>query len=230
MQYYRIQDSLDKKIIGRKYPQVERAILPVAWTDPLFIESFIFKKAPDNVLLAMGILPKSAKPTDLISAGNIGFSLSLVISPRLHDIIVKHRHHGMQFFAITLKGDNGTDYPYWLVHVYDMYYEMLDLEQSFIGHYTSLNFRELIRRNSTTDVEALKQELNVYHTRTENDPTVGNICITKIVFKQDTDLDFFALRPVYGGTGFYVSERLKAQIEAAGCTGMVFTAPDERYP
>jgi hypothetical protein len=33
-----------------------------------------------------------------------------------------------------------------------------------------------------------------------------------------------------GGVGFFVSEKLKNEIENAGCTGMVFTSPNDVYP
>ena len=40
--------------------------------------------------------------------------------------------------------------------------------------------------------------------------------------------DFFSLTSVLdGGIGFFVSEKLKFEIEAAGCTGILFKALNE---
>jgi len=41
--------------------------------------------------------------------------------------------------------------------------------------------------------------------------------------------DFFALRYVSGGAGYYVSEKLKKEIETAGCTGIEFQPSELRY-
>lgn len=38
------------------------------------------------------------------------------------------------------------------------------------------------------------------------------------------------MKRVYGGVGFYVSEKVKKQIEEAGCTGFFFSNPEEKYP
>jgi hypothetical protein len=231
MRYFRIYESSDNKVIGRKFPQAQPYSVATSANDPLFLGHFLMGKAPENAVVPTGMLEKRAKRTDLISTvGYNGFLYNLYLSDKLGQLLLQHKSAYMQFFSTKLYEQNGNEHPYWIVHAHQFSYEMLDLEQSFVGHYTSINLKELIRRNTITDAEVLKQELAVYLNRTEDDSAVGTICITKPVFKQDMDLDFFALRPVYGGTGFYVSEALKNQIEAAGCTGMVFTGPDERYP
>lgn len=57
------------------------------------------------------------------------------------------------------------------------------------------------------------------------------IQIDKVFFKENLDVDFFALRNVgKSGTGYFVSERLKDKIEKEGCTGIVFKEPNEIYP
>jgi hypothetical protein len=42
--------------------------------------------------------------------------------------------------------------------------------------------------------------------------------------------DFFILNYIEGGVGYFVSESLKIEIEKKGCSGIVFTEPNERYP
>ena len=55
--------------------------------------------------------------------------------------------------------------------------------------------------------------------------------IEKLVLVKDEfiDEDFFILRQVEGGVGYFVSEKLKSEIEKANCTGIDFIPVDSGY-
>lgn len=54
------------------------------------------------------------------------------------------------------------------------------------------------------------------------------ILIDQIVIKLNVSEHLFALRKVHSGIGYYVSEKLRAEIESAGCTGLGYLDPNEQ--
>jgi hypothetical protein len=229
--YYRIRHSIITKNIGRKYPQVERVLIPTTWEDPLFIQSFVGKEAPLNVLLPTPILYKSSKVTDLISAATVGLSLNLLVSDKLFSILKNSKSFGIQFFRIHLLENTGIKHTYWIVHPYNSYYEILNLRDSEIGYYRDMQYTKLIRLIKAFDFISLRKEINDFMNREINDISIDeNLCIRHISFNEKSDIDFFALQHVTGGIGYYISERLKSEIEKTGCTGIVFKEPNEQYP
>jgi hypothetical protein len=50
----------------------------------------------------------------------------------------------------------------------------------------------------------------------------NNLFIEKVVFKSKVEQDFCTVERVSGGAGYFVSEKLKQEIESAGCTGIKF--------
>jgi hypothetical protein len=58
------------------------------------------------------------------------------------------------------------------------------------------------------------------------------LVIKKISFKVDGKIcDFFSIAGmIYGGYGFFVSGKVKDEIQNTGCTGIVFKEPNEKYP
>lgn len=231
MQFYRIKHSIDSKIIGRKYPQVEKVLIPTTWEDPLFIQSFVGKEAPAVVLLPTPILYKHSKLTDLISGASVGLSLNLLVSDKLFSILENSNSFGLQYFQVNLLEKNDVKHKYWIIHPFHSYFEILDLEGSEIGYYRDMKYSILLRSIKTLDHFRLKKEIDDYNSREVNDSNINeNLCIRHLKFNNRSNIDFFSLQPVLGGIGFYVSENLKGKIENAGCTGIVFTEPNERYP
>jgi len=52
--------------------------------------------------------------------------------------------------------------------------------------------------------------------------------VKKLILK-DVKEDFFMLKNVEGGAGFFVSEKLKKEIEDVGCTGIEFQPSELSY-
>ena len=226
--YYRLHQSISSNIVGRKYPQVERVFIPTTWDDKLFIQSYVGVKAPPNVLVPTGHLYKGAKLTDLISASSVGFVLNLVVSEKLKLVLEKYEMKDIQIIKTTIVDAGGTEYPYWIIHPSGSYLSSLNLEQSEVGYYSDMRFTQLLRPITVSDYKDLKKEVEYYYNNTNE--VKGNLCIRKVAFLDNKVADFFPLRPVQGGIGFFVSNKLKDAIEKAGCTGIVFTEPNEPYP
>jgi hypothetical protein len=231
MKYFRLRHSIDPKIIGRKYPQVKDIIVSTTVDDPMFLEAFREKKAPKNILTPMGILNKSAKNTDLISASAVGFTSNLIVSNKLLAIIKAHKIFGVQFFQTVLYEFNTIEHQYWIIHAYDFLFESVDLNLSKIAYYDSLGMNKNLLQVPVFSNHSLKQEFEKYKEQLSNSyDSPKYLLIENLNFVDDADYDFFPLSPIDGGVGYFVSETLKKEIEKAGCSGMVFSEPNEPYP
>ncbi len=230
MLYNRINDSIETKVIGRRFPQVERVIIPTQWDAPEFIESYLFKMAPSDVLLPTPVLYKSSKVTDLISSSTVGLSHSLLISNRLKKLLEGNKLYGIQFFSVKVHHKE-KEYSYWILHPYDFYYKQMDFEKSFIGYYQGLTPKNLLKRIIPKNDLEFENEIKAYDKNCASaNYDAKNLQIGVLEFKESYSVDFFCIRLTLGGVGFFVSEKLKNEIENAGCTGMVFTSPNDVYP
>lgn len=229
MTFFRIRESIDSRVIGRKYPQVKDIIIPTTWNDPLFIDSFFSKMAPKNVLLPTPIVWKTTKMTDLLSGGLVGLSRKLLVSKKLAMILQEEQPYGMQFFEVNVLKEKNENFQFLLIHPYDFYFQIIDFEKSEIGYYSLSVFdREPKKETVIRNAKDMLDEISKFEKSiTNGNYDFYNLHIEKISFLTDISTDFFSLSNVSGGVGFYVSERLKNKIEAAGCTGIIFTEPNE---
>ena len=178
-----------------------------------------------------GILYKGSNLTDLVSASAVGFSLNLLVSEKLSELSQQFQSIGMQFFQTQLHERNGLSHNYSLVHPYIFSYELLDFETSDIGFYKDNVGLELLNSISVSDVDEFKNVIAEYEHYVMNSNSIEKYLIIKHpMFKKDIRIDFCALQYVYGGTGLFVSERLRKEIERMGCTGIVLINPGDSYP
>jgi hypothetical protein len=215
MIFFRLRESIDTKIIGRKYPQVKDVAIPTTWNDPMFIDSFFARKAPTNVLLPTPMIWKRTIITDLLSGGSIGLTRKLLVSEKLANILQEGQIHGIQFFDVTVLTETNENLKFSLVHPFDFLFQNIDFENSEIGYYSLSVFDREPKR--VTEIRNAKDMFNEVD-KFEKSITNGNyepysLHIEKISLLNDASIDFFSLG--------YVS---------AGCTGIVFTEPNEKYP
>ena len=215
MEYFSINDSLNKKEVGI-YPQVEKAVYTCDVEDPKFIDRIEFSKANFDPIVAKAVLKKQAKVSDLVSAGIIGFNLKLLISDKLKDILHNSRKSGLQFFRSPIIYENAEIENYWILNFYEIDMAFIDYANSdiFLTEYV-FNHVQKLEIGSYDEYLLKKQEIQ------EKGYPYG-IRIERISLIEDISQDFFALLDVMGGVKYVVSERLKSEIEIAGCTGIEF--------
>ncbi len=56
------------------------------------------------------------------------------------------------------------------------------------------------------------------------------LSISRLTFNQNYSVDFFSIERVWGGYGYFVSDKLQKALENNKCSGMIFVDPNERYP
>jgi len=223
MKYYRLNFSLSTKVRGNsEYIKKSHIKIPndkMYWEEPKFIGSVRNEKIEFQPYLLDVELFSNSKINDLImDAGPI--STKLIISDKLKYILEDYRKTGMQFFNINILREKEIYNNYWVLNMYEFNQEFIDFSNC-----------KIIYQEKAVDFEVsyLVNEKNVFINNQDefykfieksriNDEIVW---IEKLVL-DNVNEDFFMLKYVFGGCGYYVSENLKQEIEDSGCTGVEF--------
>ncbi len=216
MQYFSINESLNTKELGI-YPQVEEAIYSCdVWNEPKFIDRIAFNRIDFEPIVAKAVLRKQAKPSDLISAGIIGFHLKLLMSDKLKDILEKNRTSGMQFFRSPIIHKGNELENYWVLNFHKVDMQFIDFRSSNI-YITEHVFNNIEKLDIATSEDFFIQKQKI-----EQKGYPYGIRIEKIRLIDHISEDFFALLDVEGGVKYVVSKVLKEKIEINKCTGIEF--------
>lgn len=219
--YYSIQFSMNNKIVG-KFFQSENIVYNYEdVSNPKFLNNIYFKKIDFDPIVSIPILHKKAKITDLISNVNAGGNLHLIISEKLKNIIEKYRTKGLQFFKTSIVKDNIEYYNHFSINMYESNMDFIDFEKSNVV--VRVKKKEGGTELKTIGVNTLDDFLSTvdYHKEKMEMVTINNIFLNERVSE-----DFFLLK---NGVKYIVSEKLKQEIEDAGCTGIEFQPIELSY-
>lgn len=221
---YRINHSCNAKIIGNVSQQFETADYPVPVDHPNFLGNprfFLKKVNVDLVIPAQPILKRGAKKTDLIFGTVYGAIGRFLISDKLKKILEKEDNKGLQFIKTSINHKNEKFMGYWFTNPFECDYDCIDITKSEFKLYDVFEYAFKEKLNITSYDELMK--------------LIGglqppNMLMIENLFLKEGLKDLVILRWVNGGIGYYVSEKLKQEIEDAGCTGIIFSKSNERYP
>jgi hypothetical protein len=209
--FYRIEPGLDEKVTGIDDVQASSAIYPVNIWDPIYINQWGHTLIPDYVVLPIPKIKTKAKLTDLMSVYFTGSSYRLTISSRLKAILEKNGHGNIQFIPITIYYKKKYLSDYWLTNILSFDNENgVNYKHSLIFERNGEN--KIITINNFEDFRKKQNELI----------WPNNLFIEKLLFNKIIDEEVCTIERVRGGAGYFVSEKLKQEIELAGCTGIEF--------
>lgn len=217
MNFYRIQHSLDNKIVGT-FGQIIDSIPPDGWeSKPNFVQNISFRKFDGEVLTAIGLLDKKAKLTDLLSTVPVGFAPKLLVSKAFKELFENLAPSLFQFFSCDIE-KKGVNFEYWLASPLVTGWNFVDFTRS----------ETLIRKNkpeggtiqSIVPIDNLA-DFNDFVSNTHPDER-WNITVEKVNVTPEVNVDLFVLDKVDGGVGYFVSERFKQAVEVLELTGIEF--------
>lgn len=224
MTYYSIHFTMSQKLRGSNdYIKKYNLFIPdsrkLYFEEPNFIGNVNHEKINFTPYLLNIELLKNSIINDLIIDGG-PVSGKPIISEKLKSIIEKYRTTGMQFFNINIIQERKEYNNYWLLNMYEFNDELIDFKNSTIYYEkhsadfkTTYNSEKLLLK-----VNTFSEFIKYYE---ETKITMESIYIQKLALKKDITEEFFALKYVMGSM-YYVSEKLKQEIEEAGCTGIEF--------
>ena len=226
MNYYRIFTAADAEVVGR-LPQIVNPIFPTTRTSRKMVGTYFFQKSDEDVEVPTASIHKKAKMTDFMWADFL--SLQRVVSKKLNDILANHIYDGVEFIQTSLSSKLG-DLPFWIINPFAPAFHMLDMQKSKFALVDMISMVPVKDEYFSTAAElkvAFDEELNKALTKGRNHKP---LIITHLEFRRDVNLDFFFIRgTVTDALGYFVSERLKYEIEEAECTGIIFTDINAHY-
>lgn len=216
MKYFSINNSLNSKILGH-YPQVKDIKQNCdVWDEPKFIEHVHFKKIDFEPITANAILNPKSKLTDLISVTGMGFTKKLLVSGKLKEILKHNKNNGLQFYPSDLIYKNEIINDYWILNSFEIDMSFINIEKS------NFVWRKKKEEGGTYLIDIKFNSLNEFIKKIEDDNLEGKLYLNKIAIKEEIKENFFTLLHVEGGVKYIASEKLKKEIEDAGCTGIEF--------
>ena len=230
MKYYRLNFSLCTKIRGNNdYIKQSYIKIPndkMYWEEPKFIGSVRNEKIEFQPYLLDIELFSNSKINDLIMDGG-PISTKLTISDKFKSILEDYRKKGMQFFNINIIQSKEIFNNYWILNMYEFNQEFIDFSKCKIIHQEkAVDFEVSYLVNEKVIFINNQNEFYKFIEKTKINNEV--VWIEKLVLNNVNE-DFFMLKYVFGGVGYYVSEKLKEEIEDAGCTGIEFQPVELSY-
>ncbi|MBK7935623.1 MAG: hypothetical protein IPJ82_00370 [Lewinellaceae bacterium] len=215
MKYYKLYFDIKK---GHNYFSESETMkspynyeaLDSVWKIP-FYGKLVHKPNLDTILLQY-----TGKRSDMILSVAISYMSGLILSPQLYDIISKFNLDDCEAFPATVEHRRKI-YPYIFLHFIGDGNRFIDFEKSLfyvqgaptevervnIGSYDELLEQEAIAANSTPKTRVVAQPL--------------------VLQENNIDVDFFR---IYGPQyAYYVSERVKLEVEKHDIAGIVFIDP-----
>jgi hypothetical protein len=209
--FYRIEPTMDEKITGIDDAQSSSAIYPINIWDPIYINQWGHTLIPDYVVLPIPKIKTKARLTDLMSVYFTGSSYRMSISNRLKEILERSSHGNIQFIPLTIYYKKKYLTNFWLTNILSF-----DNENA-VNYKHSLIFE----RNGENKIITVNN-FEVFTKKQNELVWPNNLFIEKLVFKKIINENVCTIERVRGGAGYFVSEKLKAEIESAGCTGIEF--------
>lgn len=217
MKYYRISDVIDLEIIG-KYPQIEEVKCDCdPFEDEDFIDNIGYKKIDFIPKTPVGLLNKGAKLTDSLNSPAIGYSNKLIINDKFRNILKNFESFNFQVFKTKVVSTNDEVTYYWILNPILFNYENIDFTNStFFELKGAFDKQEKLQIKSLKDFNKEKERINKlgYPYRFK---------IKNISLNYQNKKDFVIIDNVDGGIGYYVSEKLKKEMQK-NLTGIKFEA------
>ncbi|MEO6135698.1 MAG: DUF1629 domain-containing protein [Ginsengibacter sp.] len=226
MKYYKINFTLNPKLRGandyiKDYRFRKDSFEGFYWEEPKFIGNISGKKI-DFIPYTVDIqLSLKANILDLIERGG-PLSSQLLVSGKLKSILERYRTFGIQYFQFNVIKNKIIYDDYWILHMYEFNQMYIDFKKSKIIYKRKMQDYETTHQSEkiALNVNSLEDFNDYLKMAREN---VEVITINRLsLFNDKIKEDFFSLEFVEGGIGYFVSEKLKTEIEEAECTGIEF--------
>jgi len=227
MKYYKLQFTLNSKYYGSKNGYVKDYNHKSSIYDPKYIGRIRHEKIDFIPYLLDIELFGNSKIADLIESGG-QVSTKLILSDKLKSIIEKHRKTGMQFFNINILQKKDIHTNYWILNMYEFNLEFINFKDCLVYHEKKSDDYDTSYKTENIIIKP-KSYIEFLTYREKAQEKMEIIKIEKLSILDSISENFFMLKHVNGGVGYFVSETLKDEIEDAGCTGIEFQPVELSY-
>lgn len=217
MKYFRLECEYKKEIVG-PYPQSEGMAEYYQYDSTNSIRNLNYDNDFEPNLDAIQLV-KAAKLTDRLSVVVIGSLIGIIISKEVKSLLKNYELPKHQFFrakVLNHQRQEVKEKQYFLFRILEHQNQHINFDKSefYIREWGGVDLGT-IDITKAQDLEVSSMEMGL---------GVGQFVTPRfITLYPEAQFDIFSFRRF---AGFFVSERLKNAIEAAGLTGMRFEPPE----
>lgn len=224
-----LSNSTDLEEIGLEYPQIQKMSIDYPNYSAQSVQLLDINNRVDYTpFLNSFVLENKSKPTDLLS-----FYVSdiLIVTEKLLKILLESNIINYQYFEADVI-HRKKHYKYYLFFIYGNNYDLVDYKNmTFWGESQapySDQYRELHERVGTQKKEIKVNKIEQLSNWQKLYPDYPNWEYQNLIIKKEMIHTDMIRTPNFFGSNYYVSEKLKAKIVAAQCTGLDFKTKDWR--
>ncbi|GAL73810.1 MULTISPECIES: hypothetical protein [Nonlabens] len=213
--YFIIYENCRRKNFGR-YPQIKDYIYKSKINSGKFIDLWIGKEVPNNIILEKAELllnDNSNLTHGLVPLGAIGFTGALVINNELKFLFKEHYIYGINFLPLNVYHKGVLLDNYNISHISKFDDDLIDFEK------TQFSKTHGSYPNRVTEIIDINSKAEFYNEKAKYSNPADNtyILIDKFRINENfNDIDLFALQHVFGGIKFIISEKLKSAMDELG--------------
>lgn len=216
MKYYKLDFDIKKR--PNYFSQSETMKSPYnyeasdsVWKIP-FYGKLVHKPNLDTILLQY-----IGKRSDMILSVAISYMSGLILSPQLYDIISKFNLDDHETFPATVEHHRKI-YPYIFLHFIGDGNRFIDFEKS------SFHIAGTPTGNKPVNIRSYDELLEQEAIAANSIPKTRVVAQPLILQESNIDVDFFR---IYGPQyAYYISERVKLEVEKQEIVGIRFNDPD----
>lgn len=208
MKFYQLTYSTVPEEVGTTHPQSQTSRDLISLDDPRHLRKQKFGFMTD-VYMPEPIVHPNAKMSDLLSTV---VTWRLIISEKIKCILENYMMPGQCQFLEIIVQHLSTKYKYWVLNPLFFNMELIDFPTSEIWlcgpadtKLKKLAIDSLEAFNEYSQKLQLPDRLNIYN----------------VTLRNKSNIDFIQLKDV-PGIKYFVSERLKDEMQKVGCTGISF--------
>lgn len=211
-------------------PQIVEPVFEGYYTDSNQLWNIHFQRIEANTIIPKGHLHKKAKLTDIMSVSFLNGQL--FFSDKMLSILEASHYKCIQFVKTEIITKTGERIKSNILHPFEADYNFIDTLDSEFWYTNSMLDKLLEQVRFNTGNDYLNAKINNRKEIAKNETMdYKPLIIRKINFNDDMEIDLFSVSGVlFGGIGFYVSQRLKDKILEEKCTGFIFREINEAYP
>lgn len=222
--FYKLRYSIDEKVIGRAEGLKSCHYDKDFFAKDSFINQGLWGPVEGSPGLPNAVMHKSVKMTDVIDIVSLSPEY-LIITKKFLDFLIPYFNTSYQTWKISIKkGD--VDYEYYIFHLDFPKNDFINHEKSiykifeYDENYNRIDLNQEIKAFSDVDLLEKRRKYLPLGIRVPFLETV------KFAINSNSKEDFFR-SSTNGMTGYYVSEKLKQEIENQGFTGIDFVELDK---
>jgi len=214
--YYILNESIDSKVIGKTFPQVQTMYNGYNYKAPNSIWNLKYNQLPDfEPNCDSFLLHNSAKLTDILSVAVINFGI--LMNQKVKDILINLSLPSQNnFFPASVVKKNEKRSDYYLFYFTNNLSDIIDYSKTEFVILNSNIVETSFKVKNEEELKLKRKEISL----------IKQIRTKRYHFQNYTMPQFDIFQTTYTDSRTYISHRLKTALEEANITGIEIVPTD----